>query len=34
MSFVYQGEDLESGQTVAIKVLTPRLSRIRRRWSG
>ena len=27
MSFVYQGEDLENGQTVAIKVLTPRLSR-------
>jgi serine/threonine-protein kinase len=27
MSFVYQGEDRESGQTVAIKVLTPRLSR-------
>ena len=27
MSFVYQAEDLETGQTVAIKVLTPRLSK-------
>ncbi len=27
MSFVYQGEDIETGRTVAIKVLTPRLSR-------
>jgi eukaryotic-like serine/threonine-protein kinase len=27
MSFVYQGEDIESGRTVAIKVLTPRLSK-------
>jgi serine/threonine protein kinase len=27
MSFVYQAEDRENGQTVAIKVLTPRLSR-------
>jgi len=27
MSFVYQAEDIETGQTVAIKVLTPRLSK-------
>lgn len=27
MSFVYQGEDMENGSTVAIKVLTPRLSK-------
>ena len=34
MSYVYRAQDIETGATVAVKILLPRLSRIPPRSSG